>query len=177
MNAARRPLFFITSGQHPDERADFVDKYFAKQIDRLLAYIRDGKVAGHLRSLHLARSTDRTASTAAQRVEGRQLRPSEPAGAGGGGELRSVEVQYESHYTKKWKRAARKPGGRNDVSRSRRMRLERDTARSYWTRYLLHMGRKRGRVQTKGPKRTWARSTYAPLPTERSTIPVRWGAT
>jgi len=29
MNAARRPLFFITSGQHPDERADVVNKYFA----------------------------------------------------------------------------------------------------------------------------------------------------
>ena len=72
MNAARRPLFFITSGQHPDERADFVDKYFAKQIDLLLAYIRDGKVAGHLRSLHLARSTDRTASTAAQRTRDRE---------------------------------------------------------------------------------------------------------
>ena len=53
MNAARRPLFFITSGQHPDERADVVNKYFAKQIDLLLAYIRDGKVVGHLRSLHL----------------------------------------------------------------------------------------------------------------------------
>ena len=38
----------ILPGQYPDERADFVNRYFAKQIDTLVQYMRDGKVFGEL---------------------------------------------------------------------------------------------------------------------------------
>ena len=88
-------------------------------------------------------------------------------------------------YAEKAERAARKHDGRNDVSRSRRRRLERVTI---LLDTLLHTGKKRGRVQTRchgvhkprDPVNGGAycsKYKYAPLPTERSTIPVRWGAT
>ena len=38
----------ILDGHYPDERADIVNRYFAKQIDTLLEYIRDGKAFGEL---------------------------------------------------------------------------------------------------------------------------------
>ena len=38
----------VLDGQYPDERADIVNRYFAKQIDTLLEYIENGKAFGEL---------------------------------------------------------------------------------------------------------------------------------
>ena len=38
----------ILDGQYPDERADIVNRYFAKQIDQLLEYIKEGQAFGEL---------------------------------------------------------------------------------------------------------------------------------
>jgi|TARA_B110001469_G_C9312258_1_gene168521 hypothetical protein len=47
-NQGHRDIKASIDGQYPDERADIVNRYFAKQIDQLLHYINAGQAFGKL---------------------------------------------------------------------------------------------------------------------------------
>ena len=111
------------------------------------ARARPRRRRGRTRAAHCPRRRRqlRLSRGAAGAVDGHSLRPCEPApreAASCGAAKCGTKVLY----AEKAERAARKHDGRNDVSRSRRRRLERVTI---LLDTLLHTGKKRGRVQTR----------------------------